>query len=267
MKPAIHPTAIVSKESQIGERVEIGPYTVVGRHVKIGAGTKIANHAVLEGHTTIGENCKIFSGACLGTIPQDKKYKDLESFLIIGNENTIREYVTMNPGSVEGSKTVIGDRNFIMIGVHVAHDCSLGDDITIANAVGLSGHVQVEDKAVIGGMAGVHQFARIGKLSMVGGVSKVNTDIPPFSICDGNPARFYGLNSIGLKRAGYTSKEALEIKKALKILFASGFKFSTAMQKVKETCRRNADIDHLLEFVAKSERGIPRSSPKADHKI
>ena len=154
-----------------------------------------------------------------------------------------------------------------MIGVHVAHDCVLGDDITIANAAGLSGHVKVEDRAVIGGMAGIHQYTRIGRLSMIGGVSKVNTDIPPFSICDGNPVRFYGLNSIGLKRAGYTSKDALEIKKALKILFALGLNFSTGIKKVKETCKKNADIDHLLDFVAKSERGIPRSVLQEDHKI
>jgi UDP-N-acetylglucosamine acyltransferase len=146
-----------------------------------------------------------------------------------------------------------------MIGVHIAHDCVLGNDITIANAVGLSGFVRVEDKAVIGGMVGVHQFVRIGKLSMTGGVSKVNSDIPPFSICDGNPVKFYGVNSIGLKRDGYSSKETLEIKKALKILFSSGLKYSTAMQKVKEEVKSNADIEHLLEFVTKSERGISRS--------
>lgn len=267
-KIRIHPTAIVSKEAQIAEGVEIGAYTIVGPHVKIAAGTTIAHHVILEGHTLIGKNCKIFSGALLGADPQDKKYsKDTESFLIIGDGNTIREYVTMHPGSAQGSKTVVGNRNLIMIGVHVAHDCVLGDDITIANTVGLSGHVQVEDKAVIGGMAGIHQFTRIGKLSMIGGVSKVNTDIPPFSICDGNPVRFYGLNSIGLKRAGYNSKDSLEIKKALKILFASGLKCSTAIAKVKESCKKNKDIDHLLDFVAKSERGIPRSSIKSDHKI
>lgn len=262
MKPAIHPTAIIAKEAQIGSGVEIGPYTVVGPEVMIGAETKIANHVVLEGHTTIGVKCKIFSGACLGAAPQDKKYEGLRSFLVIGNENTIREHVTMNPGSTEGSKTVVGDRNFIMIGVHVAHDCVLGNDITIANAVGLSGHVHVEDKAVIGGMTGVHQFSQIGKLAMVGGVSKVTTDIPPFSICDGNPAKFYGLNSVGLKRAGYSSKDSMEIKKALKILFASGLKFSTAAEKVRATCEKSPDIDHLLDFVAKPERGISRRSLK-----
>ncbi len=267
MKTKIHPTAIVAKEAQIGEGVEIGPYTIVGPKVKIGAGTRIANHAILEGITEIGENCEIFSGACFGTAPQDKKYKNFQSSLVVGNHNIIREYVTMNPGSTEGSKTIVGDRNFIMIGVHVAHDCILGNDITIANTVGLSGHVQVEDKAVIGGMAGVHQFVRIGKLSMTGGASKVSTDIPPFSICDGNPAKFYGLNSIGLKRAGYSSKDALELKKALKILFASGLKFSTAIQKVKGEFKKSPDIDHLLEFVAKTERGISRGKLQINHKI
>lgn len=267
MKTVIHSTAIISKEARLGEGVEIGSYTIIGPHVKIGKGSTIASHAVIEGYTTIGENCRIFSGVRLGTEPQDKRYKKTESFLIIGNENTIREYVTMNPGSTEGSKTVVGHRNFIMIGAHIAHDCVLSDDITIANTVGLSGHVNVEDKAFIGGMAGVCQFARIGRLSMTGGLSKVNTDIPPFSICDGNPVRFYGLNSVGLKRAGYGSKESLEIKKALKTLFASRLNLSTAIKKVKETCKKNSDIDHLLDFVSKSERGIPRSVLKVDHKI
>ncbi len=171
-KTKIHSTVIVDKDAQIADGVEIGPYTVVGPHVKIGAGTTIASHAVLDGYTTIGKNCKIFSGACLGTDPQDKKYyKDMESFLIIGDDNTIREYVTMNPGSTEGSQTIVGERNLIMIGAHIAHDCVLGNDITIANTAGLSGHVRVEDKAIIGGMAGIHQFTRIGKLSMIGGVS------------------------------------------------------------------------------------------------
>ena len=267
MRSVIHSTAIIAKEAQIAHGVEIGPYTVIGPKVKIGAGTKIANHAVLDGYTTIGKNCKIFSGACLGTVPQDKKYKGLKSFLTIGNENTIREYVTMNPGSAEGSKTVVGDRNFIMIGAHIAHDCVLGNDITIANTVGLSGFVNVEDRAVIGGMAGVHQFTRIGKLSMIGGVSKVNADIPPFSICDGNPVKFYGLNSVGLKRAGYSSKDSLELKKALKTLFASGLKISTAIERVRSEFKKNADIDHLIEFVSKRDRGFPKYAIKSDYKI
>lgn len=262
MSVLIHPTAVVDKEAQIGAHVAIGPYSVIGPHVKVGAGTRIASHVVLDGYTTIGKDCRIFSGACLGTAPQDKKYKDMKSFLIIGNENTVREYVTMNTGSAEGSKTVLGDRNFIMIGVHIAHDCVLGNDITIANAVGLSGHVHVDDKAVIGGMTGVHQFTRIGRLSMTGGVSKVTTDISPFSICDGNPVRFYGVNSVGLKRAGYTSEQSLEIKKALKILLASGLKSSTAVDKVKKECKKNVDIDHLLDFIANSERGVTRGSSK-----
>lgn len=267
VRARIHPTAIVDEASQIADNVEIGPYTIIGPHVKIGNGTKIANHVVIDGYTEIGNNCKIFSGACLGTAPQDKKYNGIRSYLIIGNDNMIREYVTMNVGSKDGSKTIVGDRNFIMIGVHVAHDCQLGNDITLVNSVGLSGHVTVEDQAVVGGLTGVHQFVRIGKLSMIGGVSKVNTDIPPFSICDGNPVKFYGLNSVGLKRAGYSSKDALQLKKALKILFASGLKFSTAIPRIKEEFNRNPDIDHLLEFVSKSERGIPRSVLKAGVKI
>ena len=255
---SIHPTALVAKGAQIGQGVEIGPYTIVGPNVKIGAGTKIANHAVLDGFTEIGERCSIFSGACIGTPPQDKKAKGVQASLIIGNDNVIREYATINLGSTEGSKTVVGNRNYLMIGSHVAHDCVLGDDITIANSVGLSGHVTVEDKAVIGGLTGVHQFVRIGKLSMIGGVSRVVMDIAPFSICSGNPAKFYGLNIVGLKRSGYSVEDSSKIKQALKILFTKGLRLPEALERLENEFKGNKDVEHLARFVKGSERGIIR---------
>lgn len=256
----IHSTAIVAKSAEIDSEVEIGPYSIIGPNVKIGAGSRIMSHCVVEGHTTIGKNCSIYSSACVGTPPQDKKYKNFKSYVVIGDDNIIREYVTVNPGTLEATRTVIGNRNIIMIGCHVAHDCVLGNDITMANLVGLSGHVEVEDNVVIGGMSAFHQFVRIGKHSMVGGMAKVVVDVPPFSICDGHPARYYGINVVGLRRAGFPSKRAFEIKRALSVLCASGLSRPHAAEKLQKDFQGNEDVKYLLEFVAKTKRGIPRSS-------
>lgn len=259
----IHPTAIVDPAAQLGSGVEIGPYSVVGPFVKLGAGSKIASHAVIDGHTTLGERCVIFPGACVGMQPQDKKFKGEKSYLVIGSENVIREHVTIHPGSLADSKTVIGDRNLLMVGAHVGHDCVIGNDVIVSNNVGLAGHVQIEDQAVIGGMSGVHQFCRVGKLAMVGAMSKLSMDLSPFSIADGHPAHFYGVNSVGLKRAGYASKDVLVIKKALKMLFASQSNLTKAAREVEAEFKDHADIRYLLEFVKASERGVMRAVSKA----
>ncbi len=257
----IHSTALVSKKARIGGSVEIGPYTVIGDNVRIGDRTKIMSHALIDGHTTIGAACEIFHGACLGLKSQDKKFREKgETYLVIGDENVIREYVTMHPATSLGKKTTVGDRNFIMIGAHIGHDCVIGNDIVMANGCALSGHVVVEDQAVLGGLSGVHQFCRVGRLAMVGAMTKVVMDVPPFSVCDGHPAKFCGLNSIGLKRAGYSSKSMLEIKKALKILLASGFKLSSAIARVKSEWKNNPDIEALIHFCAASSRGLCRGS-------
>ncbi len=259
MASKIHPTALVSKKAQIGLSVEIGPYSIVGPHVKIGNHTRIANHAVIEGRTTVGSRCEVFSGVCLGAKPQDKKFKEPdETALVIGDDNVIREYVTMHPAALPGKKTSIGDRNFIMIGSHIGHDSHIGSDVIMANGCALSGHVVVEDQAVLGGLSGVHQFCRVGKLAMVGAMSKIVMDVPPFSVCDGHPAKFCGVNSIGLRRAGYSSKRMLEIKKALKILLASGFKLSSAMSRLKSERQGNPDIEILIRFCEESARGVSR---------
>lgn len=222
-------------------------------------------HVILEGHTTIGRNCEIFHGACLGAKPQDKKYHGSESFLDIGDENVIREYVTMHPGSNAGKKTIIGDRNFFMVASHVGHDCRIGSDVTLANESALSGHVVIEDQVVIGGISGVHQFCRVGKLAMVGAMSKVVMDVLPFSVCDGHPAKFRGVNSVGLKRVGYTSKQMLEIKKALKILVTTGTKLSSAMAEISAAMKDNADAQALVRFCAAAKRGVSRGFfPKDD---
>ena len=264
MNTTIHPTAIVSKTAELGEGVEVGPYTIIGPRVKIGAGTRILNHAVIDGHTTIGARCEIFTGACLGMPAQDRKFKGETSFLSVGDENIIREYVTMHCASTPGGKTTVGSRNFLMVGSHVGHDCRVGDGITMANGSVLGGYAVVEDGAVLGGFTGVTQYVRVGRLSMLGAFAKAAMDVPPFSLCDGYPARVCGLNSVGLRRAGYASANALLLKKAIKILFMSPLSLPHAIQKVKKELKPSADIEHLLEFVSHSKRGVERASRRQE---
>lgn len=258
MPVKIHPTAVVDRKAELGPGVEIGPYAVVGPFVKMGARTRVGSHAVVEGRTTIGERCTLFPGACIGTCAQDKNAEDREAFVEIGNDNVIREYVTVHAASLEGAKTLIGDRNFLMAYAHVAHDCRLGSGIVMANCATLGGHVVVEDQVVLGGLSGVHQFVRIGRLAIVGGLSKVVQDVPPFSICDGNPGRLRGPNIVGLKRAGISSQDRLKIAQALKTLLASGTALTSAVQKVRAGSGDHPAIRHLLAFIESSKRGVVR---------
>ena len=254
----IHPTAIVDKKAKLADGVEVGPYAIIGPNVEIRKGACIGSHVVVDGYTTIGEGCCIFTGAVVGSVPQDLKYKGEKTLLKIGNNNVIREYVTLNPGTHKGSSTSVGDGNLIMAYSHVAHDCVIGNGCIIANSGTLAGHVTVEDKVVIGGLAAVHQFVRVGKMAIIGGCSKVVKDIPPFSTCDGHPARVYGLNLVGLTRAGI-SKEAKEaLRKSFKILFHSGLSFKTGIEKVKEEVNVFEEVKYLLAFVKNSERGVCR---------
>ncbi|HTL71164.1 MAG TPA: acyl-ACP--UDP-N-acetylglucosamine O-acyltransferase [Candidatus Eisenbacteria bacterium] len=256
----VHETAVVSAGARLGDGVEIGPYAIVGPEARIGRGTRLSAHVVVEGRTTIGERCVVYPGACLGTPPQDKKWKPCDSRVEIGDDNVIRECVTVHLGSKPGSVTRLGNGNFLMVGSHVGHDSVLGNNVTMANSVALGGFVQVDDGAVIGGLAGVHQFCRIGKLAMVGGLSKVVADVPPYSVCDGNPARFYGVNAVGLKRSGFSSKDLAEVKKALTLLFASGLNLQNALKRVGEECSRSPELETILSFVRGSKRGIVRVS-------
>lgn len=254
----IHSTAVVRPGAEISPDAEIGPYAVIGAHVKIGPETRLLAHVVVDGHTTIGRGCLIYPGACLGFPAQDKKYKGERSYVVIGDDNIFREHVTVNAASKPEAKTVIGDRNYFMIGSHVGHDCVLGSDITMANGSALGGFVDVEDRATIGGFAAVHQNVRVGRLSMLGAKSKAVMDVPPFSMCDGYPAKFRGLNSIGLRRAGFTSEQSLEIRKALKTLFGSGLSLPNAVEQVRAGFPGNADIGHILSFIGLSRRGVSR---------
>ncbi|MDO8603324.1 MAG: acyl-ACP--UDP-N-acetylglucosamine O-acyltransferase [Candidatus Omnitrophota bacterium] len=256
----VHTTAIVDKKAKLADDVEVGPYAIIGPNVEIAKGAVIGARATIEGYTTIGEGARIFTGAVIGSAPQDLKYKGKKSFLKIGKNNIIREYVTMNPGTEEGSSTCLGDGNLFMAYSHVAHNCRVGDNCVIANAGTLAGHVTLEDKVVLGGFAGVHQFTRVGKMSIIGGCSKVVQDIPPFSTCDGNPAKVYGLNLIGITRAGMPKDAQVRLRKAFKILFHSGLIFKNGAEKVKKNIGSFEEIEYLLDFMKNSERGVCRGS-------
>ncbi|MDP6685497.1 MAG: acyl-ACP--UDP-N-acetylglucosamine O-acyltransferase [Candidatus Omnitrophota bacterium] len=256
----IHATAIVDKKAKLADDVEVGPYAIIGPEVVIGRASKIGAHVVIEGYTTIGEKCRIFTGACVGTIPQDLKYKGKKSFLKIGNNNIIREYVTMNPGTDEGGVTSVGDGNLFMAYSHVAHDCIISNGCILANSGTLAGHVTLEDKVVIGGLTAIHQFVRVGKLAILGGCSKVVQDIPPFSMCDGHPAKVYSLNSVGLKRTKVSKEANIALKRAFKILFHSGKTVKGAADIVAREVEGCEEVDYLLGFVKSSKRGVCKGS-------
>ena len=258
MPNLIHKTAIVGKKVKLGKNVNIGPYVVIDGAVTLGDDVTIGAHCVVEGYTTIGNGCQIFTGAVIGSPPQDRKHQRQDKVILsIGDNNIFREYVTVNPGTIEGGGTTsIGDNNLFMACSHVAHDCKIGDDCVLANYVGLSGHVTIEDRAVIGGLSGVHQYARVGYLSMIGGCSKVNQDVAPFSLVDGNPATFRGLNIVGLKRADIASENQLALRRAFKILFNSGLNRSHAVLQIKEQFNGLPEIHRIIEFIQISKRGI-----------
>lgn len=252
----IHPTAIVHPDAVLGEGVEVGPWTIIEGTVKIGARTKVGPRVTIEGYTTIGEDNEIFTGAVIGSRTQDKKFDGGVTYLKIGSRNNIREYVTINPGTLEGTETVIGDDNLLMAYAHVAHDCVIKNGATLANNGTLAGHVMIEDKAILGGLSAVHQFVRIGTLAIVGGCSKVVQDIPPFMMVDGHPAKAFGINSVGLDRAGYTVKDKSDLKKAFKLIFKSGLILKNVIKEIKEQIPSSPPIDTLVDFLEKSERGI-----------
>lgn len=256
----IHPTAVVDKAASIADGVAIGPYCLVGPKAAIGKGTRLRSHVVVEGSTSIGENCDIYPFACLGQAPQDMKYKGEDTSVKIGNNNIIREYVTVHRASVGGDGiTSVGDDNFFMAYVHVAHDCKVGSHVIMANYAGLAGHVIIEDRVVIGGLLGVHQYVRVGAYSMLGGMSRIVNDVPPFMIVSGaEKAKLYGLNVIGLKRNGFSDESIEELKQAYNILFRQKLTIGEAIKKVQADLPYTEHIKHLIEFIKENKRGITR---------
>ncbi len=255
----IHKSAIVSPKAEIEDDVIIGPYCIIGDNVKIGKGTKLISHVQIEGITEIGQNCQIFPFTTIGFPPQDLKYKGEPTGVKIGNNNIIREYVTVHRASVSGDGwTVIGDNNFIMAYVHIAHDCKVGNSVIMANLATLAGHVIVEDYVFIGGLVAVHQFTRIGAHAMVGGFSGIGQDIPPFTMASGTRAKLYGLNKVGLKRRGFSDETIEILNKAYRILFRSKLSLREAIEKIKKELPQIPEIKHLIEFIESNKRGICR---------
>ncbi len=245
----IHPTASIDPTATLGDDVEIGPFAVVGAEAVLGEGTRLRPHAVVDAYVTLGKNCDVFSGAVLGGIPQDRKFKGEKSFLVIGDNNIIREHVTIHRAAGEGNETRIGDDNLLMAYSHIGHNCQLGSGITMANMTGISGHVLVEDRVNFGGMVGIHQFARIGRLAFVGGYSKVVQDIPPFMMADGRPCKVLDLNIVGLRRSGVSARVRADLKQAYKLLYRSEMNMSQAVETIEADLESSPELDYLLDFI------------------
>jgi UDP-N-acetylglucosamine acyltransferase len=256
---SVHATAIVHPEARLHASVEVGPYSIIGRKVKIAAGTVIGSHVVIEGDTTIGERNRVFHHAAVGGEPQDLKYAGEPTRLVIGDDNLIREFATLHIGTDGGGGvTRIGNQNLFMAYSHVAHDCTVGNGCVLANSVALAGHVEVSDCVIVGGLAAVHQFTRIGKHAFIAGGSMVAMDVPPYCTAQGDRAELAGLNTVGLSRHGMTDEQIGRVKEAYRILFRSKLGLNEAMSRLKAEHGGHSEIDHLLEFIASSKRGITR---------
>jgi UDP-N-acetylglucosamine acyltransferase len=255
----IHPTAIVHPGAKLGEGVEIGPFSIVGEHVELGSGTRLGSHVLITGHTRMGSNNRVFHGASIGDQPQDKKYGGEPTRLEIGDGNTIREYCTVNTGTVqEQGVTRVGNDNWIMAYVHIAHDCEVGDRTVLANGVQLAGHVIIQDYAILGGATLVHQFCRIGVHAFTAGGTVVLRDVPPYVMAGGNSAQPHGINSEGLKRRGFSPEVIERIRRGYKTLYRSGLGFEEAKQALADAAASETELRPLVEFLAGSARGIIR---------
>lgn len=254
----IHPTAIIHPKAQIGSGCEIGPYCVIGEHVTLGDNCKLYSHVVIDGHTVLGQGNEVFPFASLGLKTQDLKWKGGVTHLRIGNGNVFREGVTVHSATSEGDATVIGSNNVLLANVHIAHDCQLANNIIMSSFAGLAGHVIVEDNVVLGGYVAVHQFCRLGKLSMVGGCSKLRQDLAPFMLADGSPAETHTINKIGLERYGVAEASINALKQAYKIIFREGLTVTNALARIESELPAVPEIQHLVQFIRASERGISK---------
>ena len=258
---SIHPTAVVSPRAEVAAGVRVGPFAVIEDDVIIGEGCEIAAHAVVKRYTTLGRGNRVYEQAVLGGEPQDVKFRGEKSSLVIGDDNLIREGATLHRASGEGGVTRVGSRNFLMIGVHVAHNCLIGDDNIFANEVALAGHITVEDHVFLSNNVGCHQFVRLGRYAMVGGKSKIVQDVLPFFTTDGNPPRVRGLNSVGLRRAGFSAEERKALKEAYRLLFRCGLTLEGALGGLDGIDDRH--VRHLADFIRGSRRGFTRAGRRA----
>ena len=256
MPQRIHPTAIVDTDADLGDGVVIGPYTIVGPNVVVGKGTELGPHIVVERNTVLGRGCTVGAGSILGATPQDRKFTDTETWLEIGDNTIIREYATLHRGTEARGRTVVGSDCLFMTYVHVAHDCLVEDGVTIANMVQLAGHVTIEAHATISGICPVHQFVRIGTYAYIGGGSRVPQDVPPYARAVGDPLKLYGLNTIALTRAGFSPEVRLALKHAYRLLFNSDLSTAEAVALLRREPATVPEVQRLIEFVARSERGV-----------
>lgn len=262
MSVSIHPTAIVDAKAELDCDIEVGPYAIIGPDVRIGKGCKIHASALVQGCTTLGENNQIFSFASVGNPPQDRKYKGEKTLLHIGHNNVIREYVTIQPGTIQGGgKTLIGDDNLLMAYVHVAHDCLIGNDNVLANGTQLAGHVTIQDMTVLGGLSAVHQFVTVGAMSMISGGSMLKLDLPPYCTADGFRSSLRGLNAIALQRRQVSPEARQAIKNFYKTVFLDNYPTTEeAFAAIAATDREYPEIQNLIAFIRNSKRGVLRPS-------
>ena len=256
----VHPTTIIGSQAALGSQVQVGPYAVIEDDVEIGADCEIGAHVVIKRGTRLGKRNRVFENAVLGGEPQDVKFKGEPSSLIIGDDNLIREFCTLHRACGDGELTRIGSRNFLMIGVHIAHNCTVGDDNVLTNGAALAGHIEIEDHVFLSNNVGAHQFVRMGRYAMVGGKSKIVQDVLPFFITDGNPARVRGLNSIGLRRADFSAESRRALKEAYQLLFRSGRPLPDALRELEQV--QDENVKHLVNFIRGSKRGFIRAARK-----
>ena len=254
----IHPTAIVDASAEIGAGTVIGPYCIVAAGVVIGPGCWLQNHVTLSGPMTVGPRNKFYAYCSIGQQSQDLKYQGEPTYLEIGEENTFREFVTVNRSTISAGKTCVGSRGNFLAYSHIGHDCEVGDDVVFSNNGTLAGHVKIGDHAVIGGLTAVHQFCRIGRFAITGGCSKIVQDIPPFMIADGNPAKVRGINIIGLERHGFSTDTIKEIKEAFRLIYRSKYNTGQAIEAIRKELDLSAELNQIVEFIEQSERGLIR---------
>ena len=253
----IHPTAVINPKAEIGEDCDIGPYCVIGEHVALGPGCRLISHVVIDGHTRLGRENSIYPFASIGLRTQDLKWKGGLTRTEIGDQNTIREYVSIHSATGDGEATVIGSMNTILAGSHIGHNVMMGNKCIVSMAA-LAGHVTMEDCALVGGMSAVHQFCRVGTMAITGGVSKIVQDVPPYMLVDGNPAVVRALNKVGLERNGVSEEAQTALKQAHRILFREGLTIPNALAKVEKEVPGLPEVQHLVKFIRASERGITR---------
>jgi UDP-N-acetylglucosamine acyltransferase len=256
MTSKIHPTAIIEQGAKIGAGCDIGAYAFVGEHVTLGDGCKLYTHAIVMGHTTLGARCTVWPNAIVGGDSQDLKFKGEVTFIEIGAGTTIRECATINGGTGAGTKTIVGENCHIMAYAHVSHNCRVGNGVILVNCVALGGEVEVGDRAILGGLSGVHQFVRIGTMAIVGGSSKVTQDIPPYMMADGHPAKVHTINKVGLERGGIPEEIQRHLKQAYKILFRENHTTRVALEKIEKEIPPSPQIQTLVEFIKNSKRGV-----------